>query len=166
MKPMAQRSVGTTFTVNGTRVGGLTSIGGVARSSETIDVTTLDSDGGYREFLAGFKSGGEVSLEGFLLHGSSGLDSGQAAMDNLFESGDNANFVITFPNNVASWRFSGIVTAFETSIALEDAISFTSQITVSGKPELRQGSGGAGGLSAAAAVAASAEEKKGKGDKS
>ena len=166
MKPMAQRAVGTTFSVNNIIVGGLTSIGGVARSSETIDVTALDSDGGYREFIPGFKSGGEVSLEGFLLLGSSGLDNGQRTMDNLFESGDRADFLITFPNNAASWSFSGIVTAFETSIALEDAISFTGQVTVSGKPTFRTGSGGAGGHSAIAATSAEADAKKGKGDKS
>ena len=163
MKPMAQRSVGTKFSANGTTVGGLTSIGGIARSSETIDVTTLDSDGGYREFIPGFKSGGEVSLEGFLYLGSSGLDNGQQLMDDLFESGDRADFVITFPKNTASWSFGGIVTSFETSVALEDAISFTAQITVSGKPVLRTGSGGTGGLSS---TAAAAEDKKGKGDKS
>ena len=45
---------------------GLTSINGLELSADTIDVTTLDSDGGYREFIGGFKDAGEVSLEGFL----------------------------------------------------------------------------------------------------
>ena len=54
------RSVGTKFTIGGKTVGGLTSIGGVEVSSETSDVTSLDNADGYKEFLGGFKDGGEV----------------------------------------------------------------------------------------------------------
>lgn len=173
MRPAAKRSVGTIIKANSTPVGGLTSISGIEESTETIDVTTLDSEGGSREFIAGFSSPGEVSLEGFLLAGSSGLESGQLVMKNLKDSGAGGNFEIVFPNNLGLWRFKGIVTSFGTSFALEDAISFSATITVSGKPQLIFGGGGAGGFSSSSANAdemlatssAVEAEKKGRGDK-
>ena len=62
----AHRALGTKFKAGEQEVGGLTSIGGLELSAETIDSTTLDSEGGFRTFVAGFKDGGEVPLEGYL----------------------------------------------------------------------------------------------------
>ena len=50
---MATRSLGTILNAGTQKIGGLTSIGGLELSSDTIDVTTLDSSGGYREFING-----------------------------------------------------------------------------------------------------------------
>ena len=57
-------SVGTTLKVNNKVVGGLKSIGGIEITADTHDVTALNSTGGYREFLSGFKDGGG-SRDGF-----------------------------------------------------------------------------------------------------
>ena len=132
----ATRALGTTISIGTvpTLIGGLTEIGGLSLSADTIDVTTLDSDGGYREFIAGFKDAGEVSISGFFDNTAA---KGQAEMYDAFESGEVSDFVITFP--VASktkWTFKGIVTGFETSANLEDPISFSGSIKVSGKPTL------------------------------
>lgn len=136
---MAQRALGTILQIGtGTpvTVAGLTSIGGLELSADTIDVTTLDSDGGYREFIAGFKDAGEVSLEGYLK-----LDEGQQALYALFESGETEDFTILFPNYMGSWQFKGVVTGFSTSADLEDPLSFSATIQVSGKPTLTIGAG-------------------------
>ena len=52
-----ERALGTTLSIGEvpTLVAGLTSIGGLELSADTIDVTTLDSEDGYREFIGGFK---------------------------------------------------------------------------------------------------------------
>jgi len=131
---MAQRALGTVLQIgkqSPKTVAGLTSIGGLELSADTIDVTTLDSDGGYREFIAGFKDAGEVSLEGYLK-----LDEGQQALYTLFESGDVEDFTIQFPDNLGKWEFKGVVTGFSTSADLEDPLSFSATIQVSGKPQL------------------------------
>lgn len=136
---MAKRSVKTKLQIGtGTpvTVAGLTSIGGLELSADTIDVTTLDSDGGYREYIAGFKDAGEVSMEGYLE-----LDEGQQALYDLFESGETEDFTILFPNNMGSWQFKGVVTGFSTSADLEDPLSFSATIQVSGKPTLTIGAG-------------------------
>lgn len=143
--------MGTTLSANGTKVGGLTSIGGIEETTETIDVTTLDSDGGSREHIAGFSSPGEVSLEGFLLLGPGGLDDGQREMKRLKDTGEKGSFAIEFPGGAAAWLFDGIVTTFGTSFGLEDAVAFSCTVTVSGKPVFRTGGGaGHGGFGAAA----------------
>src|SRR5690606_13075173 len=132
---MAKRALGTKLQIgkdSPVTVAGLTSIGGLELSADTIDVTTLDSDGGYREFIAGFKDAGEVSLEGYLE-----LEEGKGQKDlyDLFESGGTEDFTISFPNG-AKWEFKGVVTGFSTSADLEDPLSFSATIKVSGKPTL------------------------------
>lgn len=135
---MANRSLGTVLKIGATasaiKVGGLTEIGGIELSADTLDTTTLDSDGGYREFIGGFKDAGEVSLSGFLDIADA---NGQKKMYDAFESGTVQDFIIEFPEGVkAKWVFKGIVTGFSTSASLEDLITFESTIKVSGKPTL------------------------------
>lgn len=133
---MAKRALGTKLQIGDTTpvtVAGLTSIGGLELSADTIDVTTLDSDGGYREFIGGFKDGGEVPLEGYF---EPETGKGQKELYDLFESGEKEAFVIQFPNNMASWEFNGVVTGFGTSADLEDPLAFSCTIKVSGKPTL------------------------------
>lgn len=136
---MAERALGTTLSIGEvpTLVAGLTSIGGLELSADTIDVTTLDSEDGYREFIGGFKDGGEVAVEGFF---DPTTGKGQKELYDLFESGEVEAFVITFPVTLgASWEFDGIVTAFGTGADLEDPLSFSGSIKVSGKPTLTVG---------------------------
>lgn len=140
---MAKRALGTKLKIgtdfSAVAVAGLTSIGGLELSADTIDVTTLDSDGGYREFIAGFKDAGEVSLEGYLE-----LEAGKGQKDlyDLYESGDVEDFTIEFPNNLGSWTFKGVVTGFSTGASLEDPLSFSATIKVSGQPTLIVGAEG------------------------
>lgn len=128
-----KRSVGTIIKIGLNAIAGLTSIGGIAKTADTLDTTTLDSDGGYRTFTGGFKDGGEVSISGYFVPG----DSGQLSMDAAYESGDVTDFQIIFPSALgASWVFDGVVTAFSTSADLEELVSFEATIKVSGKPDL------------------------------
>ena len=136
---MAKRALGTKLQigkVTAVTVAGLTSIGGLELSADTIDVTTHDNDGGYREFITGFKDAGEVSLEGYL---ELEEGKGQKNLYDLFESGDVEDFTILFPDNMWSWEFKGVVTGFSTSADLEDPLSFSCTIKVSGKPTLTVG---------------------------
>ncbi|GAA0763870.1 phage tail tube protein [Clostridium sartagoforme] len=135
---MANRALGTVLkigeTASAVSVGGLTEIGGIELSADTLDTTTLDSDGGYREFVGGFKDAGEVSLSGYLDIEEA---NGQKKMYDAFESGEVEEFAIEFPESAkAKWEFKGVVTGFSTSASLEDLISFEATIKVSGKPKL------------------------------
>ena len=138
---MATRSLGTVLKIGKdpsiVKVGGLTEIGGIELSADTLDTTTLESDGGYREFIGGFKDAGEVSLSGYLEIDTS---NGQKKMYDAFETGDVQEFAIEFPESIgAKWAFKGVVTGFSTGASLEDLISFGATIKVSGKPTLTLG---------------------------
>ncbi|HEY4544641.1 MAG TPA: phage tail tube protein [Tissierellaceae bacterium] len=131
----ATRSLGTTLEVEKAVVGGLTSINGLELSADTIDVTTLNSEGGYREFIAGFKDSGEVAVSGYLL-----LDGGQSKIYDAFESGETVSCAIKFPKKInANWEFKAIVVGFSTGADLEDPLSFEATLKVSGKPTLNKG---------------------------
>lgn len=130
---MKSRSVGTKFTIDVKAVGGLSSIGGVEVSSDTTEVTALDNTSGYKEYVGGFKDGGEVPLEGFL----DGADAGQEAMYAALEDQEEHDFAVVFPAAIGkTWSFKGVVTKFATSAAVGDAIKYSAAVKVSGKPTL------------------------------
>jgi predicted secreted protein len=129
---LAERALGTQILINSSVIAGLTSISGLDLTAETLDVTTLSSDGGYREFIGGFKDGGEVSISGYFEPGDT---DGQAALYAAFEAGGAIPFSIIFPQG-AAWTFNGVVTGFSTGAELEDIVSFEGTIKVSGKPTL------------------------------
>ncbi|MGO4185210.1 phage tail tube protein [Paenibacillus sp. TAF43_2] len=141
---MPKRSVGTILQIGANSVAGIKSINGLDLSAETIDVTTLSSDGGYREFIGGFKDGGELSISGFFEPGDT---NGQMAVYSSFQAGSTDAYSIIFPASLgATWTFNGVVTKFSTSAELEDAISFEATVKVSGAPSL--GTTPSAGLSA------------------
>ena len=126
-------AVGTTFSINSKAVGGLKSIGGVEVNADQAEVTSLDNTTGYKEYLAGFKDGGEVPLSGYL----DGEDDGQEECYTLLNSGAAKACVITFPSTIGKkWTFTGVVTKFATSVDVNDAITFDCTIKVSGQPVL------------------------------
>lgn len=133
MTKRATRSIGTKILIGQDAIGDLSSIGSPSITQEEIDVTTLDSEGGYREFIAGFKDPGEVAISGFFVP----HDDGQAAFYQALESGDVEDFQIIYPPSLGvSWSFPGIVTAFNVTSETEEAIGFEGTIRVSGRPSL------------------------------
>lgn len=134
------RSVGTKLKIaagsNGstmTEVGSLKSISGIDASMDTVDVTDLGNTDGYREFVGGFKDGGEVGVSGYF----DGENSGQVAIMDAFEAAVVKNFEIDFPAGIGKkWTFSGLVTKISTAASVDDAVSFEASIKVSGKPTL------------------------------
>lgn len=136
---MVARSLGTTLTVGTKAIGGLTSISGVEISADTIDVTTLDSADGYREYMAWLKDGGEVSAEGYM--DEKGTDESETA---ALVGETEQDCVIQFPKGTNAtagpkWEFKGIVTGFGTNVELEDPLGFSITIKVSGKPTFTAG---------------------------
>lgn len=130
---MAKAAVGTVLKIATVAVAQLTSIGGLDLSAETIDVTTLDSTGGWREFIAGFKDGGEVVISGYL----NPSDSGQEDIYDAYDSGDVTAFTIEFPSTIgATWQFNAVVTKYSTGAEVDGAVTFESSFKVSGKPTL------------------------------
>lgn len=130
---MAIAGIGTTLTFkedpSGTAIaiGSLTSIGELSPTADEIDVTTLDSTGGYREFIAGFKDSGEVAISGF--HED---DAGQKAARTAFNANKTGEFVITFSDKV-TFTFNGFFKGYTVgSVEVDGAIGFGATIRASG----------------------------------
>lgn len=138
-----QLAMGTKLQIGANSIAELTSIGGLDLKADTIESTTLDSNG-WRTFIQGLKDGGEVSVSGFFNPSDT---NGQIALYNAFNSGAQLNYTILFPSALgASWTFQGIVTRIKTEAQVEDTIPFEATIKVSGQPSL--GLTPSGGLTA------------------
>ena len=112
------------------------SINGPGMTRDTIDVTSLDSTGGYREFIAGFRDGGTVTLS------MNFSRAGYELMKNDFESDVLQNYEIYLPDaDQTSFEFSGLVTECPLSIVPDDKITSDITIKVSGEVTLNSGSG-------------------------
>lgn len=139
------RSVGTKLLIapktgnTDVEVGALSSVSGIDASADEVEVTDMGNTDGYREYLPGFKDGGEVSLSGYM----DGEDAGQARLYELMESGDVVDCKIQFPTKIGkTWSFKAGVTKFTTSADVDDAITFEATLKVSGKPTLAATVGG------------------------
>jgi predicted secreted protein len=133
----AEKSLGTTLTKTKSEseeadlvIANLTSIGEIGVESSEIDVTTLDSDSGYKEYIAGFKDAGEVALAGIIKS-----EDAMEAMLTLAESQSLEEWTIETESG-STWVFDGFVKMFkEAEATVEGVRGFTASIRISGAPE-------------------------------
>lgn len=136
MENQATRTMGTTLTKtkSGTeaedlRIANLTSIGEIGVESEEIDTTDLDSPNNYKEFIAGSKDAGEVSLAGNIKN-----ESNVEKMLALAESQSVEEWTVEYPSG-ATWVFNAFVKSFKDGEKTTDGLaSFTATLRISGKP--------------------------------
>lgn len=137
MIELSKQSLGTKLK-KGTGVGvitiaGLTSIDGLDVTADTLDVTTLLSPDGWREFEGSLKDGGEVSIGGYL-----DPEEGKGQKE-LYDAlgGEAEPYTIEFPSKLGvKWDFNAVVTGIKTGVNLGDPLSFEATLKVSGKPDL------------------------------
>ena len=109
-------------------VGKLTSVGEIQPEAEEIDITTLDSEGGYREFMQGFRDSGEVELSGY----HDAQDAGQKALREAFTAGKSGAFIVSFPDGT-DVAFSGFIKSHTIGAAeVDGAVGFGAVVRVSG----------------------------------
>jgi len=114
------------------------SISGPGMSKESIDVTSLTSTGGYREFIGSFKDAGTITLSMIFRRDTYEI------MKTDFESSDLKNYEIILPDDEGTTlEFEGLVTELGLEVAAGDAITSDVTIKVSGEPVMNSGSGSA-----------------------
>lgn len=114
----------------------INSISGPTKTRDFIDVTSLDSTGGYREFIAGFRDGGTVTLN------MNFTRSTYDKMNDDFENNDAQNYEIILPDDdVTSFEFSGLVTELPLEITTDDKVTANVTIKVNGQVTVNSGSG-------------------------
>jgi len=111
----------------------LTSISGPSESMDPIDVTSHDSDDGFKEFIAGLHDGGEISFEGMCIVGDS---TGQVAMHDDFQATTIKAWEIRFPTYASAPKIAGngFITAFSWAFPHDGPITISGTIKITGKP--------------------------------
>jgi len=105
----------------------INSIDGPNKTRDTIDVTSLDSSGGYREFITSFRDGGEVSLE------MNFTQAGYIVMNDDFETEDSRDYRITLPDtNGTVMDFTAYVTSLGMSVPLDDKVTAPVTLKITG----------------------------------
>lgn len=132
--------VGTKFRrwngVNWVDIAEINSITGPNKSRNTIDVTSLDSTGGYKEFIGGFRDGGTVTLPMNFTRATYEL------MNADFENDDLQNYEILLPDNEAtSFEFEALVTELGLGVPADDKVTADVTLKVSGQVVINSGSG-------------------------
>ena len=111
-----------------TVIGSLTSIGEISPTADELDTTCLDSTGGYREFLAGFKDSGELAITGY----HDGTDTGQALCRTLFGTGATGYFWVKFSDG-SEVIFTGFLKGYTAGSAdVDGVVGFGATIRVTG----------------------------------
>jgi len=121
------RANGTSSSPAFTAVAEVTSIGGPNLTRGVIDVTSLDSTDGYREFIGGFRDGGEIPL------GMNFTLDGYDDMKADFESDDLHDYQIVLPDDGATtFEITGLVTALGMAVPMDDKVTSSVTIKISG----------------------------------
>ena len=103
------------------------SISGPSMTRDTIDVTSLDSTDGYREFIAGFRDAGTVSLN------MNFTQAGYIAFKDDFESDNLRDYQIVLPDaGNTTFEFAALVTECPLDIPADDKITMDVTLKISG----------------------------------
>lgn len=117
-------------------IASINSIEGPTMSRDTIDTTALDTEGGYRTFITGFRNAGTVTLNmNFTFEGYS-------LMKADFESNVVQQYQIALPDDdETTLEFNGLVTELPLSTPTDDKVTVNVTIQISGPVDLSSGSG-------------------------
>ncbi len=112
----------------------INSITGPSMSRDTIDVTSLDSTGGYREFITGFRNAGTVVLAMNFTRAT------YETMLNDFEDNTIQNYQIVLPDEEnTGLDFEGLVSELPLTIPADDKVTADVTIQVTGKVYVSSG---------------------------
>ncbi len=111
-----------------TAIAEINSISGPSMSRGTIDATSLDSTGGYREFIGSFRDPGTVTLN------MNFTRDGYIQMKTDFESDSTVNYQIVLPDSGnTTLDFAGLVQDLPLDIPMDDKITCAVTIKISGQ---------------------------------
>ena len=116
----------------------INSISGPTMTREFIDVTSLDSTDGYKEFITGFRDAGTASLAMNFTRETYDL------MKADFEDNQQQNYEIVLPDDdQTSFEFAGLVTEIPLEISPGDKVTVNVTIKLTGPVTVNSGSGSA-----------------------
>ena len=132
MASTAVSGVGTKFQRwNGSAYVSLAEVNSITGPSMTrafIDVTSLDSTGGYREFITGFRDAGTISLKMNFTTASYAF-----IKEDFQKVAANAYKIVLSDAGLSTLEFEGLVTELPLSIPTDDKISADCTIKITGE---------------------------------
>jgi hypothetical protein len=146
--------IGAKLQVGATQIGTLTKIGSPTLKRTSIDVTTLSSPNGFKQFIAGLSDPGKITAEGFF----DTSDTGQNLLYNKFINGAVDTYTITFPSITgASWTATAFIDELDLAPNVDPtkALDFKLSLQISGQPTI--GTSVTSGLSALTLTGTSGE---------
>lgn len=114
-------------------IGYVTNVTPPSISRDAIDITSSSSANGWREFIPGLRDGGETSFEMLTVPNSLGITTVLAAVDSDQPSQCRIRI---FGTSNPRWDFDAIVTGFENSAPIDDKMTSTVTLKITGKPTL------------------------------
>jgi predicted secreted protein len=134
MTTAAISGFGSTIQWNGHAIAEIRTIGGPSLKADTIDVTSHDSTSTFKEFIAGLRDGGEISIDGIFIPGDT---DGQIAMVTDFASGTARTAIITGPSAAAfTWTVTAIITSLDFRQPHDKELPFSAKLKITGVPVL------------------------------
>jgi predicted secreted protein len=115
-----------------TTIGEVLDITGPSSSMDTVEVTNQDSPNNYKEYIAGLLDGGEVSFDCNFTNVASQTN---VIADHQNRTLRNFQMVLPLAGN-PTWSFTGYVTSFDNSQPVQDKITASFSIKITGKPTL------------------------------
>ena len=122
------KSFGVSVSVATNDIGGLTDVSIPETEVTDVDTTTHDTEGGYRTFVGGLKDGGTLTLSG----NYDIADTGQSYLRLPANQGGAAVAVIVTFSDLSTASFNAVVKGYGTSNPLDDVVTFTSSLRISG----------------------------------
>jgi hypothetical protein len=110
-------------------------LGGPVMKMDMKEATNMGSPNTFKEFIAGLRDGGQVTFEANYIP----KDATQLNSQSDFNSGTLSTWCINLPGtpgnaNTCIWMFNGYVDSISPAIPLDDRITVTGSIKITGKP--------------------------------
>ena len=122
-------ATGTDGTEAFTTIAEVTNISGPEFQLETIEATHMESTDGFREYLASLRDSGEVSFDLNFLPGNAN----QKGLTDDLVAGVRRNFKIIWTDAASTpFEFAGFVTSFSANAQIDDKLSASATIKVTG----------------------------------
>jgi len=113
----------------------ITELSGPKMERDAIEVTNHQSADGYKEFIAGMRDGGEVTIKANWLPNNATQDE-TTGLNSKFNLNTTQNWKIILPSSIATISFAGFLTAFEPDTPLTEQGVLDCTIKVTGKPTI------------------------------
>lgn len=114
----------------------INNITGPTLTKDFIETTALDTIGGYRTFIAGFKDAGTLSFD---------INFTRTVFEQMltdYEASSAVNYELVLPDeDNTTIEFSGFVTEVPLSIQPDDKVTASITIKITGAPSINSGSG-------------------------